>query len=331
MPRFLSAFLRGSSSLSGSVRPISRATAAAAAIVSPVTTHNVHSRNNSNSSVLLLSSSCKRFLSTSTASRFSTSSTTAAVQQQQQSSPLAPLDTFARRHIGPTESEIEAMCNTVKVKDLDDLVSKTVPADILTDASSLADKLGAGMTESELLAHLQSVARKNKVFKTYIGMGYTNTIVPPVILRNILESPGWYTQYTPYQPEIAQGRLESLLNYQTMVADLTGLPISNASLLDEGTAAGEAMMLCYGSHNRKRNVFFVDQNVHEQTIACVESRAEPFGIQVVVGDWATLDVESQKDSLMGVLIQVSLFIFSTYPHLSTFPLTIIITVPQHIR
>ncbi|KAJ3016383.1 hypothetical protein HKX48_004061 [Thoreauomyces humboldtii] len=213
-----------------------------------------------------------------------------------------PLDTFPRRHIGPEDADIAAMCKVVGVSSLDQLVEKTVPASISIKNNT---RLGPGVPETEALERLKHIASKNKVFRSYIGMGYTGTIVPKVILRNIMENPGWYTQYTPYQPEISQGRLESLLNYQTMVCDLTGLPVANASLLDEGTAAAEAMIMCFAQGKRKKNIFFVDQACHPQTIACVKTRAEGFGIQVVVGDYEKYDFVANKGKVMGVLIQVS--------------------------
>ncbi|KAI9197243.1 glycine cleavage system P-protein-domain-containing protein [Polychytrium aggregatum] len=213
---------------------------------------------------------------------------------------FAPRDSFPRRHIGPNDSDVAEMCKVVGVKDLADLVNKTVPEAIHVVKGT---KLGPAVPETETLAILREIASKNKIFKSYIGMGYYSSITPPVILRNIMENPGWYTQYTPYQPEISQGRLESLMNWQTMVQDMTGLPIANASLLDEGTAAAEAMLMCFGQANHKKNIFFVDRACHPQTISCVKTRAEGFGIQVVVGDYETLNFDEYKGNLMGVLIQ----------------------------
>ncbi|KAI8818901.1 glycine cleavage system P-protein-domain-containing protein [Fimicolochytrium jonesii] len=192
------------------------------------------------------------------------------------------------------------MCKVIGVKSLENLVERTVPPSITIRN---ATRLGPGVPETEVLERLKHIASKNKVFRSYIGMGYTNTITPKVILRNIMENPGWYTQYTPYQPEISQGRLESLLNFQTMVCDFTGLPVANASLLDEGTAAAEAMMMCFSQAKRKKNMFFVDQACHPQTIACVKTRGEGFGIQVVVGDYEKFDFEANAGNVMGVLIQ----------------------------
>ncbi|KAK3815019.1 MAG: glycine dehydrogenase [Benniella sp.] len=213
---------------------------------------------------------------------------------------FSPLDTFARRHNGPRESDVKEMLNAIGLKDLDGLTGKTIPDRIRT---SRALALDHGFTEKEVLERLKHIASKNKLFKNYIGMGYTDVVVPNVILRNVLENPGWYTQYTPYQPEISQGRLESLLNYQTMVTDLTGMSISNASLLDEGTAAAEAVLMCWSASNRKRNTFFVDENCHPQTIACVQTRAESFNIKIVVGNHRDFDFDSIKGDIAGVLIQ----------------------------
>ncbi|KAI8869576.1 glycine dehydrogenase [Ramicandelaber brevisporus] len=213
------------------------------------------------------------------------------------------LDTFARRHNGPREAQLSEMLATLGLESMQQLVDKTVPASIrLPKALSLAEPL----SESELISRLKGIASENKVFRSFIGMGYTDTIVPPVILRNILENPGWYTQYTPYQAEISQGRLESLLNFQTMVSDFTGLPIANASLLDEGTAAAEAMAMSFsatGAGKKGRNVFFVDAACHPQTIACVKTRAVGFDIEIVEADHRTFDMSTIKDRLCGVLIQ----------------------------
>lgn len=188
---------------------------------------------------------------------------------------------FVRRHIGPGESEIQAMLDLVGASSLDDLMEQTVPGSIkLNDALSI----GESQTEAQALANLKAVAELNKIFRTHIGMGYSDTLTPNVILRNVLENPGWYTAYTPYQPEIAQGRLEALLNFQQMTLDLTGLELASASLLDEGTAAAEAMTLAKRmSKNKQSNCYFVADNVHPQTIDLVKNRADMFGFEVKVG------------------------------------------------
>ncbi len=190
-----------------------------------------------------------------------------------------PYDFANRRHIGPSPSEMADMLRAVGVSSLDQLIDETVPASIRQ-----ADPLPwAPLSEQDLLARMREVADKNKVMVSLIGQGYSGTFTPPAIQRNILENPAWYTAYTPYQPEIAQGRLEALLNYQTMVADLTGLPVANASLLDEATAAAEAMTMAMRSAKSKARGFFVDQNCHPQTIAVIRTRAKPLDIEVIVG------------------------------------------------
>ncbi|KAI3630330.1 hypothetical protein MIR68_011765 [Amoeboaphelidium protococcarum] len=215
-------------------------------------------------------------------------------------SSFAPLDTFPRRHLGSNDQQVDSMLKVCGVSSLDELIKQTVPSSILFNKDL---NLNEPLTEKELVNRLKEIASKNQELKSYIGMGYYNTIVPPVIQRNILENPQWYTQYTPYQPEIAQGRLESLLNFQTMVTDLTGMDIANASLLDEGTAAAEAMTMCFAASKRLRKVFFVDKDIHPQTIACVKTRADGFGINVIVGDLAHFDFEANKDHLSGIMIQ----------------------------
>src|SRR6267154_266074 len=195
---------------------------------------------------------------------------------------LESKDRFAARHIGPDEADVAEMLAALGLPSLDALVAETVPADIRL-GGALA--LPAAVTEAEVLAELRALAQKNQIWKSYLGLGYSDCVTPPVILRNILENPGWYTQYTPYQAEISQGRLEALLNYQTLVADLTGLPLANASLLDEATAAAEAMTMCRAIRREEagRTVFFVANDCHPQTIAVVKTRAKPLGIQVHVG------------------------------------------------
>ncbi|KAL0095497.1 glycine dehydrogenase [Phycomyces blakesleeanus] len=213
---------------------------------------------------------------------------------------FAPLDTFAPRHIGPDSNEIQAMLKQVGAKDMEEMLSKTIPSSIRSP-KPLAIK--EGIPERELLGRLKAIASKNKVHRSYLGQGYTDTVVPNVILRNVMENPAWYTQYTPYQPEIAQGRLESLINFQTMVTDMTGLPIANASLLDEGTAAAEAMLMTWQAARRKKNLFVVDENCHSQTIACLKTRAESFNIEVVTADIFNYKFDEHKKDLCGVLLQ----------------------------
>jgi glycine cleavage system P protein (glycine dehydrogenase) len=191
---------------------------------------------------------------------------------------------FARRHIGTDDAERAALLETVGAPDLDAFLDRVVPASIRTTTPL---QLPSGRTESEMLRLARRHAARNDVFTSLIGLGYHGTIVPPVLQRNILENPAWYTAYTPYQPEISQGRLEALLNFQTMVADLTGLDVANASLLDEGTAVAEAMTLARRAAKHAGHAFFVDGQCHPQTIAVLRTRAEPIGIELVVGDPAT--------------------------------------------
>jgi glycine dehydrogenase len=213
---------------------------------------------------------------------------------------LGPTDTFVRRHIGPSDDEIREMLASLGMSSLDELTDATVPANIRLRRPL---KLGPARGEHELLAELKSIASQNQVVRSFIGMGYYDTITPPVIQRNILENPGWYTQYTPYQAEIAQGRLEALLNFQTMVSDLTALPLANASLLDEATAAAEAMAMCRSVAGGERNTFVIDGNAHPQTIAVVRTRAKSMGINLRVSrpdDTSTLLADEQT---CGVLVQ----------------------------
>lgn len=210
---------------------------------------------------------------------------------------LLPSDDFIPRHIGPRDADIEAMLARVGYDDMDALVRDTVPDDILMDRSlDIPDAEG----EFALIKELREIASRNRVERSFIGLGYYDTITPPVIQRNILENPGWYTQYTPYQAEISQGRLEALLNFQTMVADLTALPLANSSLLDEATAAAEAMSMSIAISRHKRNSFFVAEDCHPQTIAVVETRAEPLGIDLTVGPVSAIDPSSSD--LFGILL-----------------------------
>ena len=207
-------------------------------------------------------------------------------------------DSFIARHIGPRPNEIQDMLKFLEFSSLDKMIDATIPSQIRAKKSL---DLGVSRSEYELLNELRVTAEKNLIFRSYIGMGYSDCITPPVIQRNILENPGWYTQYTPYQAEIAQGRLEALLNFQTMIMDLTAMEIANASMLDEGTAAAEAMAMCFAIKGRDlARAFFVSSSCHPQTIAIVKTRAEALGIQVVVGDHKTFDFEQ---SVFGVLLQ----------------------------
>ncbi|OQW56232.1 MAG: glycine dehydrogenase (aminomethyl-transferring) [Proteobacteria bacterium SG_bin9] len=205
--------------------------------------------------------------------------------------------TFEQRHIGPSAREAEAMLKVVGAPSLDALMNETMPASI-RQKSPL--DLGKPMSEVEVLAHMSDIATRNQIFTSLIGQGYSGTILPAVIQRNILENPAWYTAYTPYQPEISQGRLEALFNYQTMVCDLAGLDVANASLLDEGTAAAEAMALAERAAKSGNTAFFVDQEVHPQTLAVLRQRAEPLGWSVVTGDPAR-DLDTSK--VFGALLQ----------------------------
>ena len=201
--------------------------------------------------------------------------------------PIFDVDSFARRHIGPNEEEVRAMLRDVGFDSVGALIDATVPKDIRLKRQL---NLPEAKSEGEALAELRAIAQKNKIARSFIGAGYYDCITPPVIQRNILENPGWYTAYTPYQAEIAQGRLEALLNFQQMIIDLTALDIANASMLDEATAAAEAMALCHAVVP-DRNTFFVADNCHPQTIAVVQTRAKPLGIEVVVGDFREFDFE----------------------------------------
>lgn len=209
---------------------------------------------------------------------------------------LEQTELFLRRHIGPDARQIGQMLQVLELSSLQELVEKAVPPAI---RSSQPLQLGSPCPEQQVLAELQAMAAQNQVWRSFLGMGYSNTLTPPVIQRNILENPAWYTPYTPYQAEIAQGRLEALLNFQTMVIDLTGMEIANASLLDEATAAAEAMALAYTLAGKGSPVFWVDRGCHPQTIAVVQTRAEPLGIQVRVTDLA----EFCPEKGFGLLLQ----------------------------
>jgi len=212
------------------------------------------------------------------------------------------MNTFSNRHIGPNASEKKEMLNKIGVNSVDELIDKTIPAHIRLNRNL---DVNPGLSEQEYLEHINALGQKNKVFHSFIGLGYNETIVPSVILRNVLENPGWYTAYTPYQAEISQGRLEALLNFQTMILDLTGMELANASLLDEGTAAAEAMIMFYNSRSRKevkagKNKFFIAEDCFIQTIDIVEGKANNLGIDLIVGDSKTFE---PTDEFFGAIIQ----------------------------
>src|ERR1700682_134902 len=205
--------------------------------------------------------------------------------------------TFARRHIGPSPRDISAMLETVGAKTLSELIGQTLPSSIRQKAPL---DLGRALSETESLTHMRELASRNQVLTSLIGQGYSGTILPAVIQRNILENPAWYTAYTPYQPEISQGRLEALFNFQTLICDLTGLDVANASLLDEATAAAEAMALAERAAHGKPKSFFVDSEVHPQTLAVLRTRAEPLGWDLIIGDPAS---DLDKAEVFGALLQ----------------------------
>ena len=206
------------------------------------------------------------------------------------------IDSFARRHIGPNDKEVGAMLRDVGFDSLDGLIDSTVPKVIRLKRQL---NLPEAKSEGEALAELRAIAQKNKIARSFIGAGYYDCITPPVIQRNVLENPGWYTAYTPYQAEIAQGRLEALLNFQQMIIDLTSLDIANASMLDEATAAAEAMALCHAVVP-DRKTFLVADNCHPQTIAVVQTRAKPLGIEIKIGDYSHFKFDS---TIFGALVQ----------------------------
>ena len=209
---------------------------------------------------------------------------------------------FLKRHLGPDEGEIKKMLNKVGVESLSQLLKETIPETIrLKHPIDLPD----GISEYEFTKHINSLGKKNKLYKTYIGLGYHQTITPAVIQRNILENPGWYTAYTPYQAEIAQGRLEALFNFQTIICDLTGMELSNASLLDESTAAAEAMTMLYGSRSKEQKTsqainFLVDENILPQTLSLLKTRANPLGIKIILKDPETFKFNK---SFFGAIFQ----------------------------
>jgi glycine dehydrogenase len=211
-------------------------------------------------------------------------------------------DAFALRHIGPRENDLKHMLNTIGAATLEQLIQETIPSDIRLKSDL---DLEPAMTEYEFANHIQKLGNKNKVFQSYIGLGYNAAIIPAVIQRNVFENPGWYTAYTPYQAEIAQGRLEAILNFQTMVMELTGMEIANASLLDEGTAAAEAMALLFDVRTRDQkkintNKFFVSEEILPQTLSVLQTRSAPIGVELVIGDHETFDFSSEY---FGAILQ----------------------------
>jgi glycine dehydrogenase len=210
---------------------------------------------------------------------------------------------FVSRHIGPGPEDIKKMLETTGVASLDELIDKTIPASIRTEGIT---DMPPGISEQEYLIHMREIAGMNRIFKSYIGMGYYGTFMPPVIQRNILENPAWYTAYTPYQAEISQGRLEALLNFQTVITQLTGMEIANASLLDEGTAAAEAMIMFYNARGRElirdgADNFFVDENIFPQTLEVIKTRAWALNINIITGDFQKADLENGQ--FFGALVQ----------------------------
>ena len=205
-----------------------------------------------------------------------------------------PNERFADRHIGPRPDQIEKMLTTVGAASLDELIGDTIPEAIFNTSLDLPDAL----SEGEVIERLKAYADRNEVVTSLIGLGYHDTITPPVIQRNVLENPAWYTSYTPYQPEIAQGRLEALLNFQTMVSDLTGLEVANSSLLDEPTAAAEAMAMCRRLDKGDRNVFYIDDECHIPTIAVVGTRAAAAGIEIRM-----VSEGVEPEEAFGILLQ----------------------------
>jgi glycine dehydrogenase len=211
-------------------------------------------------------------------------------------------DSFVSRHIGPRDHEIDEMLKVVGVSTLDELIDQTVPTSIRLKKPL---NLPAPISEHEYLRKINAIASKNKIYRSFIGLGYYGTATPAVVLRNIFENPGWYTSYTPYQAEISQGRLEALLNFQTMVMDMTGMQIANASLLDESTAASEAMIMMYNLRSRQavkegKNLIFVDKDIFPQNIEVIITRAKPLGIEIATGCYSEYNFSGRE---FGVIVQ----------------------------
>ncbi len=211
-------------------------------------------------------------------------------------------DKFVDRHNGPRENELPQMLKTIGVNTLDELIEKTVPGQIMLERPL---SLPEPMSEFEYLNHIKALGQKNKMYRSFIGQGYYGVAPLSVIIRNVLENPSWYTSYTPYQAEISQGRLEALLNFQTMITELTGMQIANASLLDESTAAAEAMIMMFNARSRASvkagaNKFFVDDDIFPQTLDVIRTRSKPLGIELVIGTYTTVDF---NDSFFGSFVQ----------------------------
>ncbi|KAG0680214.1 glycine decarboxylase subunit P [Pichia californica] len=221
------------------------------------------------------------------------------------SNKFSDLDTFARRHLGPQPNDVKNMLKIVNSNNLQDFISSVIPEKVFIGRKLKINPLN-GYSETEMLKNLKNLSKKNKVLRSYIGKGYYGTKLPLVIQRNLFENPAWYTSYTPYQAEVSQGRLESLLNYQTVISDLTGLPVSNASLLDEGTAAAEAMILSYNNFRGKKNIYYIDSNIHEQTLSVIKSRANTLNIEIKVLNLFSNDglknLKENINKICGVLV-----------------------------
>ena len=206
-------------------------------------------------------------------------------------SQLSTRNEFTPRHIGPTQEDKQAMLKYLGFSNTDELISKIVPKTIMTHEPM---DVGGGVSEYEILKELKAIMSENRIFESLIGMGFHDTITPSVILRNVFENPVWYTAYTPYQPEISQGRLQSLLNFQTMICDLTGMEISNSSLLDEGTAAAEAMTMAHAlSKKQNVNAFVVHPDMHPHVIEVLKTRSEPLGLEMILADPAGYDFSKE--------------------------------------
>ena len=205
---------------------------------------------------------------------------------------------FIKRHIGPSKKDEKNMLEELGYQSLNELIQQTVPEKILFKGEL---NIGEPNSEYEALRKLKAISKKNQIYSNFIGMGYYGTYTPNVIIRNILENPGWYTSYTPYQPEVAQGRLEMLLNFQQMIIDFTGMDIANASLLDEGTAAAEAMGLSHRLNKKDSNIVFISEDCHPQTIEVIKTRAEPLGLNVLIGE--DDDLNNIKDDIVCGILQ----------------------------